>query len=80
MGDPIWRDQGRYIIAETAEGRFGSTVFGRPMRATRRTCWICELHNLPSYKKIIASDALESNVTKGTGVRANDRSMPAFPV
>jgi hypothetical protein len=28
MDDPIWRDQGNYIIAETAEGRFGSTVFG----------------------------------------------------
>jgi hypothetical protein len=28
MDDPIWRDQGKYIIAENAEGQFGSTVFG----------------------------------------------------
>jgi hypothetical protein len=28
MGDPMWWDQGKYILAETAEGQFGGEVFG----------------------------------------------------
>jgi WD40 repeat protein len=63
MGDPMWWDQGKYVLTETAEGQFGSSIFGIwnvESGKFRGGLSGCAIRNEPSFPFALSGERLFS--------------------